>query len=167
MARVIMIFSKVLKKLWEYAIRNAAFVLQVLPTSLNENFTSPFMMINGKKATIKHFILFGCLLYIYVPKDLSTDWKLNPRSISWVFLGFGEDQGMKCYIGYEIKTGKLHHSVNVWWDETFFPCREKGYRRITSVSVGSHTNSKDIKDIFPSYPEFSKIQHQVIEDKIV
>ena len=21
--------------------------------------------------------------------------------------------------------GNLHHSVNAWWDETFFPCREK------------------------------------------
>jgi len=21
--------------------------------------------------------------------------------------------------------GNLHHSVNVWWDETFFPCRKK------------------------------------------
>jgi len=70
-------------------------------------------VINGEKAAIKHFIPFGCLLYIYVPKDISTDWKLNPKSIPCVFLGFGKDQGMKCYIGYYIKTGKLHHSVNV------------------------------------------------------
>ena len=59
-ARVVMIFSKSQKKLWGYAIRHAAFVLQVLPTSLNEDFNSPFMMINGEKATIKHFIPFGC-----------------------------------------------------------------------------------------------------------
>ena len=38
MARVIMISSKVPKKLWEYAIRHAAFVLRVLPTSSNEDF---------------------------------------------------------------------------------------------------------------------------------
>ena len=119
------------------------------------------MMVNGEKATIKHFIPFGCLLYIYIPKDLPTDWKLNPRSIPCVFLGFGEDQGMKCCIKYDIKTGKLHHSVQVWWDKTFFPCREKGDKRITSVSVGSHANSKDIEDIFPSSLEFSKIQQQV------
>ena len=71
---------------------------------------------------------------------------------------------MKCCIKYDIKTGKLHHSVQVWWDKTFFPCREKGDKRITSVSVGSHANSKDIKDIFPSSPEFSKIQQQVFDE---
>ena len=52
--------------------------------------------------------------------------------------------------------GNLHHSVNVWWDETFFPCREKGDRRITSVSVGRHANSKDIEDIFSSSPKLVK-----------
>ena len=32
------------------------------------------------------------------------------------------------------------------------------------VSVGSHANSKDIEDIFPSSPELSKIQQQVFEE---
>ena len=54
--------------------------------------------------------------------------------------------------------------MNVWWDETFFPCREKRDRRITSVSVGSHANSKDIEDAFPSSPEFSKIQQQAFDE---
>ena len=55
--------------------------------------------------------------------------------IQCILLGFSEDQGMQCYIGYDFKTGKLHCSVNIWWDETFFPCREKGDRRITSLEV--------------------------------
>ena len=54
--------------------------------------------------------------------------------------------------------------MNVWPDETFFPCREKGDRRITSVSVGSHANSKDIEDIFSSSTEFSKIQQHVFDE---
>ena len=70
MARVIMIFSKVPKKLWEYAIRRATFVLRVLPTSLNEDFTSPFMMINGEKAALNATI-WMFIIHLYTKRSVN------------------------------------------------------------------------------------------------
>ena len=58
--------------------------------------------------------------------------------------------------------GKLHHSVNVWWDETFFPCQEKGqiFEVDDLVQQGTVSYLSDEEEILLLKPKRDK-RHEI------
>ena len=69
---------------WVEAINTAAYVLNRAPTSAVKDKT-PQEAWSGKKPTVQHFRVFGCIAYVHVPDEKCT--KLDPKSIKCIFLG--------------------------------------------------------------------------------
>lgn len=78
----------------------------------------PITLWNGEKPDVSYFRTFGCLAYVFIPKDIRKD-KLAPKSAPMIFIGY--EQGTK---GYRFWSQTRHHIVisqNATFDEQFFP----------------------------------------------
>ena len=100
MARCLLIDAQLPKPYWEYAIMMAAYIRNRTPSSANENGTSPYELLFGRKPNLRNLMLFGGKVEVHVP-DISRG-KLDPKSRTCIFLGFAD--GMKACIFQDIKT---------------------------------------------------------------
>ena len=143
MARSFLLTACLPPHLWNYAVLHATEVLNRVPTRTHasKGFISPFEALYSRPPDLRTFWIFGCLVYVYRHKKLSDDWKQDPRGIPCVFLGHGEADGSKAVIVYNLQSHAIHYTTQYQIDETFFPCRPKTDRRITSCEFGSYPDS--------------------------
>ena len=133
---------------WGYASHYAAYIKNRIPsTVLSQRYnepTSPFMLVFGTTPSLTNLHPFGCLCWIYVSKPQSPSWKLSARGLPCVFLGFGDWQGRKAFLALDLRTKRVHATVTAKFDETYFPCRPAGYRRINNLDLDlSSTHFED------------------------
>jgi len=98
---------------------------------LNEAFT-------GKKPSVDHLHIFGCLVYIHVPKDKRK--KLDPASLRGIFVGYSASS--KAYKIYIKEDRWIEVSKDVIFDEII------AYKKSKDVPVESNGEEVPIsKDI--------------------
>ena len=79
--------------LWEDAANTSVYVQNIIPhrvfgnTTLEEAFT-------GVKPEVGHLRIFGCPMYIYVPKERRT--KMEPSTKKGTFFGYSETSKVYC-----------------------------------------------------------------------
>ena len=74
--------------LWEEASRKAVYVVQNhTPHNVLKNKT-PEEVFSGKKPEVSHLRVFGCPVYIHIPKEKRT--KLDPSRKKGIFVGYSE-----------------------------------------------------------------------------
>ena len=73
--------------LWEEAARTMVYVHNRTPHRVLENKT-PKEVFSGKKPEVSHLRIFGCLVYIHIPKEKIT--KLDPSRKKGIFVGYSE-----------------------------------------------------------------------------
>ena len=78
----------------------------------------PVTMWNGTKPNVSYFRTFGCLAYVFIPKDTRKD-KLSPKSEVMTFIGY--EQGTKGYRFWSQTRMRVVISQNAVFDECFFP----------------------------------------------
>ena len=73
--------------LWAEAARRTVYVQNHTPHRVLENKT-PEEVFSGKKPEVSHLRIFGCPVYIYIPKEKRT--KLDPSGKKGIFVGYSE-----------------------------------------------------------------------------
>jgi hypothetical protein len=77
------------------------------------NNTTPEESFSGKKPSIEQLRIFGCPLYIHVPKDKRK--KLEPSRKRGIFVGYSESS--KAYIIYVPRQKKIEISRDIFFYE--------------------------------------------------
>ena len=81
--------------LWEEASSTVVYVQNRRPHKILGNKT-PEEVFTGKKLEVSYLRIFGCTVYIHVPKEKRT--KLEPSRRKGIFLGYGEtSKGYRIY----------------------------------------------------------------------
>jgi hypothetical protein len=148
---------------WGYASHYAAYIKNRVPsTVLSQRYnepTSPFMLVFGTKPSLTNLHPFGCLCWIYVTKQQSPSWKLSARGLPCVFLGLGDWQGRKAFLALNLRTKRVHATVTAKFDETYFPCRPAGYRRVHNLDLDLSSTqveqSQTVPDVIISPDQFA------------
>ena len=73
--------------LWAEAARTVVYVQNRLSHSAL-GFKTPKEMYTGKKPEVSHLKIFGCLVYVHIPKEKRT--KLDPSGKKGIFVGYYE-----------------------------------------------------------------------------
>ena len=82
--------------LWEEVARTAIYVHNRISHSAL-GFKNPEEMFMGKKPKVSHLKIFGCLVYIHIPKEKRA--KLHPSRKKGIFVGYCEvSKAFRIYI---------------------------------------------------------------------
>jgi hypothetical protein len=73
--------------LWAEATSTAVYVQNISPHKVLEN-TTPKEVFSGEVPEVSHVRIFGCPVYIHIPKDKRT--KLGPLGKKGIFFGYNE-----------------------------------------------------------------------------
>ena len=73
--------------LWEEASRTTVYVQNIISHSTLGNNT-PKEMFTGEKPEVSHLKIFGCPVYIHIPKEKRS--KLDPSRKKGMFVGYSE-----------------------------------------------------------------------------
>ena len=73
--------------LWEEASRTVVYVQNCTPHRVLDNKT-PEEVFFGKKTKVSHLRIFGCPIYIHIPKEKRM--KLDPSRKKGIFMGYSE-----------------------------------------------------------------------------
>ena len=98
--------------LWAEATRTTMYVQNRTPHRVLENKT-PKEVFSGKKPEFSHLRIFGCLVYIHIPKEKRT--KLDPSGKKGIFVGYSESS--KAYRIYFPGFKKIDIRRDVTFDE--------------------------------------------------
>ena len=86
--RCMLAHVKLLKIYWAEALMTVVYIINRSPSIPLEG-DIPQRVWSGKEVSYRHLRVFGCLAYVHIAKDQRG--KLNPKSWSCLFLGYGED----------------------------------------------------------------------------
>ena len=78
--------------LWAEVARTMVYVQNHTPHRVLKNKT-PEEVFSGKKPEVSHLRIFGCSVYIHIPKEKRT--KLDPSGRKGIFVGYSES--LKAY----------------------------------------------------------------------
>jgi hypothetical protein len=99
--------------MWEESARTVVYVQNISPHHVLGNKTPEEMFI-GEKPEVSHVLrIFGCLVYVHVPKDKIL--KLDPLGKKGIFVGYSETS--KAYQVYIPDYRQIETSRNVTFDE--------------------------------------------------
>lgn len=98
--------------LWGEAVRHSTYLINRVATRVLE-FKTPYEALKGKKPSVNHIHIFGCIAYARV--DTPHLRKLDSRSRVLVHLG--TEPGSKAYILYDPTSRHIVVSRNVTFDE--------------------------------------------------
>ena len=95
MARCMIKAKGMPRSFWLEAIICANYVLNRCPTKALQNIT-PYEAWTGRKPTVQHFKVFGCLAYALIPEH---KWgKLDDKAAKCIFVGYStESKGYRLY----------------------------------------------------------------------
>jgi hypothetical protein len=111
MARAMHLTAATPKRLWPFAVKHAVHLLNRIPSRVNDGHITPFELMHGKMPDVSKMKPFGSMLYVYVHRTRSGDWKQDPRGVACAYLGEGEMSGSKASIGIDLQTGAIRYST--------------------------------------------------------
>ncbi|SOV09582.1 uncharacterized protein UDID_19010 [Ustilago sp. UG-2017a] len=85
--RTLLMQRRLPKKFWPYAIRAAAFKINLTP-SVDDGFPYQAMFGKSPERALKLLRVFGCLAWVNVPKVKRDNKKLDQRAVASIFLGY-------------------------------------------------------------------------------
>ena len=97
--------------LWAEAARTIMYVQNHTAHKVLENKT-PEEVFSGKKTEVIHLRIFGCLVYIHIPKEKKT--KLDPSGRKGIFVGYSESsKAYRIYILPRIQEDRHQQGCNI------------------------------------------------------
>jgi hypothetical protein len=76
-------------KFWAECMRMAVHIINRLPQE-KMGYVSPFQKVWKMKLTIRHFRIFGCVCYAFVPNHLRT--KFDKKVVRCIFIGYDDER---------------------------------------------------------------------------
>jgi hypothetical protein len=102
-------------RFWGEAVMMAVYLLNHSPTRSVDG-KMPYQAWRGKKPTVHHLQVFGCVTYMKITRPQLT--KLDDRGLKTVFIGY--EPGSKAYRLYNPTDGWVHVSRDMIFDENTF-----------------------------------------------
>jgi hypothetical protein len=97
---------------WAETIATAVYIMNRTPTVTVHGMT-PEEKFTSKKPDVSHLRVFGCIVYVHVPKEKRS--KLDPKAKKCIFIGYSSEQkGYRCF---NPSTQKLQVSKDVVFNE--------------------------------------------------
>ncbi|SYW81672.1 uncharacterized protein UHO2_00180 [Ustilago hordei] len=108
--RTLLMQRRLPKRFWPYAIRAAAFKINLTPSIDNE---FPYQAIFGKlpERALRLLQVFGCLAWVNIPKVKQDNKKLDQQAIASIFLGYSLER--KGWLFYS-----PDYSPNIFWSNS-------------------------------------------------
>jgi hypothetical protein len=100
------------KSFYAEVVYMVVYLMNRCPTKVAWNKT-PFKTWSGRKASIKHLKVFGCIFYVQILKEKR--YKLDKTSEKCIFVGYSSMS--KGYRMYNLKANKVIISRDVLFDE--------------------------------------------------
>ena len=107
--------------LWAEASRTTVYVQNKCPHKIVKNMT-PEEAFTGVKPEVGHLQIFGCPIYIYVPKEKRT--QLEPSGKKGTFVGFSESS--KAYRIYIARSRQIEVSRDMTFEEEMVVRKGRG-----------------------------------------
>ena len=140
--------------LWGKVARTIVYVQNRTPHRVldKKNLEEAFL---GEKPEVNHLRIFGCLMYIHIPKEKRT--KLDPSGRNGIFIGYGDTS--KAYRIYFPGFKKIDNSRDVTFDEDSTYSRSRRLP-IEEVEEPERTRVQDTKTELeiPEYHEDNDMQ---------
>jgi hypothetical protein len=106
---------------WEFSFHAAVHIYNRTPLRWTQ-WSTPYWNIFGKKPDVQYFKTFGCLAWVYKPKEVRKH-KLDHRSEAMTFIGY--EIGSKAY-KFMCKDNSICIATHAWFDEEKFPRANSG-----------------------------------------
>jgi hypothetical protein len=100
---------------WEFSFHAAVHIYNRTPLRRTQ-WSTPYWNIFGKKPDVQYFKTFGCLAWVYKPKEVRKH-KLDHRSEAMTFIGY--EIGSKAY-KFMRKDNSICIATHAWFDEEKF-----------------------------------------------
>lgn len=117
-ARCLIIYAKLPKDYWEYAVAYATHIRRVSPSRANPDNISPHQKWKGTPPNVSYFHPFGCDCYVVIPQPRGA--KMNARAQKAIFVGIAPRS--KGYLVYFPDTKKEFVRRDVRFDDHSFTC---------------------------------------------
>ena len=105
---------------WKLAVDVAVHIYNCQPMH-HLNWQCPQTLWNGTIPDISYFRVFGCKVFVHVPKE-QRQGKLDKKAIEMIFVGY--EPGSKGYCFWNPATRRIIVSCDVTFDEESFPARK-------------------------------------------
>lgn len=112
-ARTLLIESGLSKKFWAEAYSTATYVYNST-TPIPPEGKTPMELWTGRKPSVSHMRVFGCLAYYYIPKQKRK--KLDPKARPGIFLGYSFKR--KAYRIFDPHKNTVKEARSVKFDES-------------------------------------------------
>jgi len=116
--RCLILVSKIPKSKWPEAVTYAVKLINHLPTKSNVDQKTPYKLWHGRKPTVKHIRVFGCVAYQHIPKEVRQrthdDQKFKARATKMIHVGSSPTG----YLLYDPLLDKYQNSRDVVFIET-------------------------------------------------
>ena len=141
--------------LWEEATRTTMYVHNHTPHRVLDNKT-PEVAFSEEKPEVKNLRIFGCPMYIHIPKEKRT--KLNPFGSKGIFVGYSDTT--KAYRIYFPRFKKIDINRDVTFDEdsTYFISRRISIQEVEEPEE-MRVQDMEIREPIPKYHE----DHDMVE----
>lgn len=137
---------------WGEASNTAVYIQNHCPHSVLDNIT-PEEVFSRIKPDLSHLHIFGCPVYVYIPKEKRT--KLEPSRKKGVFIGYSENsKGYKIYIPGQ-KTIEISRDVKFEEDTTFNMSKYDDESILEQISDSSESHLVENEREYNSKPPTS------------
>jgi len=89
---------------------------------------SPHYRRYGKQPDLSFFRAFGCAVIVHQGRDLVEHTQLATQGELCVYLGIGKSHSCHAIIAYSPRTSRVYATIDVQFDETYFPFRMTNQR---------------------------------------
>lgn len=135
------------QQFWAEALATAVYLKNRSPTTSIESETTPYESLYGKKPTVQHLRVFGCIAFCHIPKEDRK--KLDYKAKRCIFLGYSED--VKGYRLYSCIDKRVLFSRDVIFNESLLGFQKESSflndedQSMESVHVGTNdSNDSDL-----------------------
>ena len=132
----------------------------ITPTKAVSDIT-PYEAWHGKKPSVDHLRVFGCICYSHVPKDERR--KLDPKARKAIFLGYGTT--VKGYRLYDLKSKKIFYSRDVTFDESRFKSSKGDLYKIEDAAYENEESKEEVEGAAEKDEGVAKNEKAIQEDE--
>ena len=151
MVRCMLKAKQMPREFWAEAVATAVYILNRCPTKSVRDKT-PEEAWSGRKPSIRHLKVFGCVAYAHVPDQLRK--KLDDKGEKCIFIGYSTNS--KAYKLYNPETKKIIISRDVKFDEQGTWDWSTKSQKETKVIPESYEEEDRQADPAPDEPESSR-----------